>query len=170
MAKLYGVEELPGEMKDTYGRINYLLVSEADKYNVGKYLKKKVDRIDLATVEKYNKAIPEADMQTGNASYEIPFPEIENLVKNFNTGDYKGYGFLLVAQLLNKSERRASYLAVIFNTETKEIVKSSIMYGKGRGFGLRNYWTNSVRDVIKNLKPLILLTLFIFKARNKFLR
>lgn len=152
LAKVYGSDELPGEIISAYNRINRLLISEGSKYNVGKYLKKKVDKIDLATVEKHNNAVSQNDLMTGNADYEVPFDEIEKLVKDFNAGDYHGYGFLMIAHLLNKPDRKASYTVVLFDTDTKEIVKSSIMYGKGKGFGLRNYWANSVHDVIKDLK------------------
>lgn len=152
LVKVFGSDEDPAAIIDAFNRINRLLIVEGKKYDVGKYLKKKVDKIDLATVEAHNDAVSPTDLMTGTSDYELPFAAIEDLVKKFDTGNYHGYGFLLVAHLLNKSSRKASYAAVIFDTDTKEIVKSSLLYGKGKGFGLRNYWANSVHDVIKDLK------------------
>lgn len=152
LVKVFGSDEDPAAIIDAFNRINRLLIVEGKKYDVGKYLKKKVDKIDLATVEAHNDAVSPTDLMTGTSDYELPFAAIEDLVKKFDTGNYHGYGFLLVAHLLNKSSRKASYTAVIFDTDTKEIVKSSFFYGNGKGFGLRNYWANSVHDVIKDLK------------------
>lgn len=152
LVKVFGSDELPGDFIESFYRINRLLLTEGKKYNIGKYLKKKIDKIDLTTVDAHNEALSQNDLFTGTSDYEAPFSQIEALIKNFDTAGYHGYGFLMVAQLLNKAEKKASYTVVIFDTDTKKIVKSSLMYGKAGGIGLRNYWANSVYDVIKSLK------------------
>lgn len=152
LAKVYGAQETPAQFVNVFNEINQLLLSEPKKYDIAKVLKKSIVDINLSQVEAINKSIRQDALITYDNSYTVSADQVAQLISHFNTGNYEGYGILFVAGLLDKSDNRATYTVVIFNTDTKQIVKSQEISGKASGFGLRNYWAGSVYKVIKELK------------------
>ena len=72
---------------------------------------------------------------------------IEEIIKAYPSN--QGNMLLIVATELNKLNGYGSFVAVVFNGETKEIISSKKISGKPSGFGLRNYWAGSLYNSLK---------------------
>lgn len=152
LAKVYGAKETPVQFVNAFNEINQLLLSEPKKYDIAKALGKRIVDINLSQVETINNSVIKDKLITYDNSYTVSEDQLIQLISHFDTGDYNGYGVLFVAGLLDKSDNRGTYTVVIFNTKTKQIIKSQEISGKASGFGLRNYWAGSVYKAIKELK------------------
>ena len=56
---------------------------------------------------------------------------------------------MLVALLLDKPSAKALYEMVIFDIATREVRCIERVEGHAGGFGLRNFWANTIREVLK---------------------
>ena len=100
-----------------FNGINDLVVKENKKYDVQDAYRRQRWTVDLKQVEARNlKANPdqlkssnEADLTRLNQS------DIENLVKNFDFGNQKGYGILLIVEGLSKSSKMATIWFTLIN-------------------------------------------------------
>lgn len=55
----------------------------------------------------------------------------------------------MVALLLDKRAAQAVYEMVFFDIATREVRYTERVEGHAGGFGLRNYWANTVAEVLK---------------------
>ncbi|MFI3333108.1 MAG: hypothetical protein SNI51_08740 [Rikenellaceae bacterium] len=67
---------------------------------------------------------------------------IESVVASYP--EIKGTALLLIARELNKAKAIGQYDIVVFNGQTKEILKIDSFVGDAGGFGLRNFWAGSI--------------------------
>lgn len=65
--------------------------------------------------------------------------------------DKKGIGLVLIAESYSKPNVKGAYYATFFNMATKKVLVTERMFGKPKGFGLRNYWAASINAVLKEL-------------------
>ena len=78
--------------------------------------------------------------------------DIREMVKNYELPHTNGTGVVFIAQTLDKRKAEATYAVVFFDVATRRLISLDIMSGKAGGAGLRNYWANSVYDVLKHWK------------------
>ncbi len=136
-------DETQDKFMSAFEGINTLMVSEMDKYNVGKYLDMDIEEIEIkyaflniATLQDRNFT----DLQEEKISIETvlsAYPEVD------------GLALLLVAKELNKPRAVGLYDIVVFDGTTKEIIKTDSFMGSAGGFGLRNYWAGSIYNGLK---------------------
>lgn len=153
MAKVYGADETAEQFKEAFTGINNLFQREPKKYDTAKAFDAKVTTDltpSLDLVEQINKA----DLRAQNDGYELSDEEIAEHIRQFNTGDAKGYGAVFIAGLLNKGQGRGTYNVVVFDIATKDIIVNKQFTEKARGFGLRNYWAYSVYKTLGKVKKI----------------
>lgn len=149
MVKVNGATEAPIQFQRVFADINFLFISEAKKYDVAKFIKKTVDKVDLEVVNKVNAEINLNDLMAKSTSYALEDAAIAKHIKSLPIKDTKGIGFILVAQLLDKAASRGTYQLVYFDLESRNIISSRVAGGKAGGFGLRNFWAASVYKALK---------------------
>ncbi len=122
--------------------INGLMVDEAKKYDPEKFFGLKVRHIcvddainQIRNLNNRNFRNTEGD--TSLVKIISAYPTTESHV------------LLIVAKELNKSKNVGTFVAVVYNGETKEILNTFEIEGEGGGFGLRNYWAGSIYDGMK---------------------
>ena len=69
--------------------------------------------------------------------------------RNYSIEEKSGNGFIVIATLLDKSANKASYKVVLFDIETREILKEKEFTSKAGGFGLRNFWARTIYTLTK---------------------
>jgi hypothetical protein len=137
----------PSEIKNYYfGSWNNVIITESDKFNLKKYYGKKF-KTNLAKAEERNKQVDYNELITDD-SYELTSEQIKNVISNYNnTGD--GYGLVYVVESFDKVKESAFIWVCLFNEKTGEAFYMNKFNGKPGGFGIRNYWVNSVLDVMQ---------------------
>jgi hypothetical protein len=73
-------------------------------------------------------------------------------VNQYNLEGRDGIGVVFIAESLNKSYKEAYFHFVAINMKTGEVLFHQRLRGEPSGFGLRNYWANSVYRVINDIK------------------
>lgn len=147
--KVYGASEMPRQFQIAFERINNLFISEPGKYDVGKHLRKNVYDV---SVEEVNARIEEMDtkeMKTSKKEVSLSQEDLQSAVNALSIEKEDGVGVVMVAALLNKNKATGHYYMVFFDMTTKQILSSKAVSGEAGGSGLRNYWANSIYDILK---------------------
>jgi hypothetical protein len=141
-------------MVDFYSRINYLIVSEPDKYNLYKTFYKSNVTPNIEMVEKMNRAIDESTILS--YSFEdlnrLDAEKIQGIVSNYNTGKVKGLAVIFIMEGMNKPMELAAMWVTYFNADTKQVLHTAKLTGKSGGMGFRNYWAATIYEVMKKIK------------------
>lgn len=127
--------------------INNLVITESNKYDLGKAFRKNVFVKDLTNVHERNSDIS-GNMRTNDANYMINGKELQEIVDAYKA-DTDGVGLIIVGELLNKSASKGRYVVVFFDSESGDIIYTKRVTGKAGGFGLRNFWAASLHNVLK---------------------
>ena len=129
--------------------INTLLISEPESYDFSRMLGgtaavvleplfQKLEDCDYSDLRQRTPVIPKIDAASVVKGYVLP--------------QTSGYGVVLVAKLLDKISDKAFYDLVVFDIATRNVLIKQEVSGNAGGFGLRNFWAASVRDVLKKTK------------------
>ncbi|MDR1762569.1 MAG: hypothetical protein LBR64_01250 [Dysgonamonadaceae bacterium] len=151
-AGLYALTNDNREIKSGLCRINALLEQEPKKYDFAKYLKKGISGFCTESTDEINEAMDAKAMKVVSPDYALTDDQINETLDNLNCEGNDGVGFVLIAELLNKTDEKASFVAVFFDEETKEVIYSKLVTGKTQGFGVRNHWAYCVYQVLKHWK------------------
>ena len=159
--RVYGATETPAQFLYAFEAINNLFLSEPKKYDFEKLLNRKVSVVSVKAVNSVIDYIEETELKTEDASYQLDDKTIAEVVKFLPVDKEDGIGVVMIAEMLNKATGRGSYVIVYFSIDGKEILGSFRAEGKAGGAGLRNYWANSVYDIIKSNKKSLKELLFV---------
>lgn len=149
LVKLYGVGEEPYQYKMLFRELNSLFKTEPKTYNLKKFLGKEEVILSL---EKGQEAINDIDpnhLKVFNKEYTVSDEQIKEAVRVFDTGDTTGYGAILFCTFLDRTKNRGTYYFVVFNTDTKEIIRQKQIEAKAAGTTFQTYWGASVLNALK---------------------
>ncbi|MGC4034520.1 MAG: hypothetical protein QM764_01075 [Chitinophagaceae bacterium] len=136
-----------------YTAINQLIINESDKYDLKAAFNRTVDH-DISEVNKRNeKANAEAIMSTSSADFHrLKESDIDAIVKSFDAGGKKAVGLLFIVEAMSKSQKSMAVWVTLFDPKSKKVLMTERMEGKATGFGFRNYWAGSIKDVLTDIK------------------
>ena len=157
--QIYKTKETAQQFSDAFVAINAIFASEADKYNFSKLSSKQCVLYTYPT----DNLIKNIDWQNAMNSNGIPQRcSVESMVKNYELPHKEGIGLVFIAWLLDKSRATAHYEVVYFDIKTRRIIFSTTVMSEAGGSSLRNYWANSIYNVIekKELRKQIKLVLY----------
>jgi hypothetical protein len=140
---------------EQFNGINDLIVKENKKYDVQEAYRRSNWTVDLKEVEARNsKANPDQLKSTNDADLTRLNPgDIEKLVQNFNYGNHRGYGILLIMEGMDKTKKQATIWFTLINMDEKKVLTTGRVEGKlGNGFGFRNYWASAIKNAISQAK------------------
>lgn len=144
-----GAKETEADFAQVFVKINMLLVSEPESYSFSRMLGKNVEVV-LEPMLKKLEACDYTDMKRVTAV--VPQLDENSMVEDYVLPQTEGYGVVLVAKLLDKMRDKAFYDLVVFDIATRKILIQQEVSGGAGGFGLRNFWAASVREVIQKTK------------------
>jgi hypothetical protein len=143
------------ELLGLFDKINLLIVTERDKYNIKDALRKKEVPYDLTTVNKQNYQIaPEkiivtaSNLNSGRINQEL----IASLVSNYKMEEKNGTGMVIFMESLDKTSERGIMWVTFFNIASGELIFTEKMTGTASGIGFRNHWASTVFEVITQIK------------------
>ena len=154
---------------------NYLFYSEKKKYNIGEYIK--IDnssrlkrnpenwarmagnsikyRTDI--VEEIHKSVdPKKIVLYSNYNLEdLDNDKLQEVVNRYDFEPTSPVALTFIVNYFNWLTGESKIAAVFFNSNTKEILFSTSITGKGSGKNFRNFWMNSIKDTLGKLKKII---------------
>jgi hypothetical protein len=78
--------------------------------------------------------------------------DVQSMIKKYNFKGKTGIGFLLIAEGMSKGREEASYWVTFVDMKSKTVLLTKRILGKAGGIGFRNYWVNTVKNVMKSIK------------------
>lgn len=162
-AEFYGIDfsllHIVGEYRtdqefvNVFDGINQLFLSESSKYNIEKYIHAcaggKLDYdldIVAANNDKHRKFLKTKPLATEKS--------VSELVADYKIDTDNKIGIVIVADYWNKGTQTGRYYIVKFDTKSRQILFMKRVSGKTGGFGLRNYWANTVYESLKKYRKL----------------
>lgn len=131
---------------------NQLIVNEPANFDLKSAFQKKNVIYDIAPVESLNAKIPTQDLITMNSN-TISSADLVQMISNYKTGiKTNGLGLTIIVESFNKPKMLASVWVVFFDIETKKILLNKYCEGKPAGFGIRNYWAGSIKDILNDIR------------------
>lgn len=130
-----GASESESDFTVAFVGINNLLLSEPDKYDVGKMLKLNVNAVDN------EQAVKVASSMLNFKNKKPSVMDLQSVVDSYPASD--GNSLLIVAKELNKGRDVGCYVAVLYDNN-HTILSTCDLTGKTGGFGLRNYWARTL--------------------------
>ncbi|MCD7936524.1 MAG: hypothetical protein LUG98_06660 [Tannerellaceae bacterium] len=149
LVKLYGAREEPYQYKLLFREINNLFRTDPKTYNLPKFFAKKEVALKLDNTNEVNNIINPNDLKIFNKEYKVSDEQIKEHIRNFHTGDTSGYGIVMLATILDQSKSRGHYTIVIFDIESRDILRSKSIEAKATGNSFINYWASSVLNALK---------------------
>jgi hypothetical protein len=138
-----------------FNGINDLIVKEYKKYDVQKAYHRVNWTVDTKEVEARNlKANPDQLKSTNDGDLtRLNAGDIDKLVSNFDYGNHRGYGVLLIVEGLDKTKKLATIWFTLINMNAKKVLTTERVNGKlGSGFGFRNYWASAIKNAIGDVE------------------
>lgn len=129
---------------------NHIVMAEPEKFNIAWMLQKDSVLYDIDMLMDIN---DNANLESIETS-RCPSYSAENLkefIGQYNLDGREGIGVFFIAECLNKNIPEGIFHFVAINMKTKEILLHERLSGQPGGFGHRNYWANSVYQIIKQI-------------------
>ena len=147
--KVYAADESVEDFENVFKNINILIMDEATKYNFSKVVSSEIDY----NFEPVMKMIKKADFDDVKVfKNNIPDLQIEEIIEDYKLPERKGTGLIIIPQILNKASSSAKSYVVLFDIDTREILKQKFVTTKAGGFGLRNYWARPFYNITLSVR------------------
>lgn len=143
-----GASESEDDFRSAYAGINELFYSEAKKYSLVGNTKLPVLDIITGFTNKRNEVVSGFIRMTTKVNH-LSDDILAQHIKDIDVEKPEGLGLLIVAEALDKVGDRGYYAIVFFDNATREIKCIDRRSGRSGGFGLRNYWANTVHQILR---------------------
>lgn len=130
---------------------NNLIVSERKKYSVEKMVGKDTVYYDVKHINKLNSTIPISPLYAVDSEI-LSNDVLKQMVEGYDLPQKTGIGVVIMAEYMNKVRVQASYVLIVFNIETRDIIDQKQFVTKPAGFGFRNYWAGSFYKVFSTCR------------------
>jgi len=134
-----------------FGSINRQIVVEKEKFNFQKKFKKNDCDVNLEMLKGSNRTIDPKTIVT-DSDYSIDEKQVTQRIEKYNPKAQEGLGFVIIMESWNKIENKGTMYFTIFDIKTKKILYNQKVSGTGYGFGIRNFWMNTVYEAMKKIK------------------
>jgi hypothetical protein len=156
-AKFIGDRERWGSTSDVMRVVegwNELMKKEPSKFNLAHALyKDKVDEaIDVA--QEHNASLDVTEMLSNDEKdfNHLRENDVTAIVADYDFKGNSGIGVLFIVDSFSKPEGKSSVWITFVNMDTKEVYFTERLSGLPGGAGLRNYWANSIEDIMSKIR------------------
>jgi hypothetical protein len=147
--QIYKAKETAQQFSKAFVAINELFTLEPDKFNFSRLSSKPC----VTYIYPACKLVENIDWQYAmNSNGMLQKNSVEDIVKNYQLPHSEGIGLVFIAWLLDKQAEVAHYEIVYFDIKTRRIIFNTTVAAEAGGSSLRNYWANSVYEVIDQKK------------------
>ena len=142
--KVIAAVESEQDFATAFSGINLLLINEQDKYDFSRVMHK---RLHVYPDNMIEESLSNDYSNMKVYRYQDNEIDINAKVKSYKLSQESGQGLVLIAQYLDKTHGTASYIAVLFDIATRQVISHNKLISKAGGFGLRNYWARTVYNL-----------------------
>ena len=151
--RVYGAVDEPEKLRKAFGDINMLFITEPEKYNVAKFVGKPMNDIRIDAVTNMNDTIPLDSIKTVVKGHTISDSTIAQTVKDLCIVSYNhGTGLVMIMETLDKPGELGTFIFVLFDIDSRNVLSHWTLSGAPAGFGVRNYWAHSVYEALEKVK------------------
>lgn len=151
--RVYGAADEPEKLRKAFGDINMLFIMEPEKYDVAKFVGKPMNDIRIDAVTNMNDTIPLDSIKTVVKGHTLSDTVIAQSVKDLSIVSYEhGMGLVMIMETLDKPAELGTFVFVLFDIDTRNVISHWKLSGEPGGFGLRNYWAHSVYEALEKVK------------------
>ncbi|MBP6624833.1 MAG: hypothetical protein KA198_06660 [Chitinophagaceae bacterium] len=143
------------EMKDNYFPAwNNLITNEPQNFKIEQAINRSSYKTYVDAVEAVNDKMPKREIFSETISdYQLlDEDKVKSMVKKYELKGKSGIGFVLIAEGMSKGKEEASYWATFIDMSSKKVLFAQRITGKAGGFGFRNYWAATMKNVFKTMK------------------
>lgn len=136
---------------DYFNRWNQMVLDDPIKYNFKLMLRQNEVINDVSMITAVNAATNFDSLSKGvipNYSLE----DLQGFINQYPIENKTGFGFLMIAESLNKNQKSSFFHVVLINMATKEILFSQRIQEKPAGFGIENYWETAIGRTLSWVK------------------
>ena len=145
-AQIRGTKNTKEEYVDALKRVNALFSAEPDKFNFTDFTRRQV--INHTSVS--NKWTDKLDWEYAMLAESEPKKHsVAEMVKKYELPHTEGIGMVFIAWLLDESKAVGHYDVVYFDIATRRIILSTSVMAPAGGSKLRNFWANSIYEVLE---------------------
>lgn len=145
----------PTEMRDKYFPAwNELMVKEAKVFKIAEAVSRVEVNFAIDVTADANAKMNKKEIFSENIGdfQLVSEGDVQKMIKNYNFKGKTGIGFLLIAEGMSKGREEASYWVTFVDMKNKKVLLTQRMLGKASGIGFRNYWANTVKNILKTMK------------------
>ncbi|MBQ7819224.1 MAG: hypothetical protein IJ341_05955 [Bacteroidales bacterium] len=147
--QLRGVSESFQQYISIFSQVNAIYNKEPDKYNFSKLVGKNT----AVYTTPMDELIQHIDWGYAMSGGGIPqVKPVAEIIKKYNLPHTEGVGMVFIAWLLDRTEAKTFYDVVLFDIKDRRIIFNTTVSAEAGGFYPRNFWANSVCEVIENKK------------------
>lgn len=158
-AKFIGDRERYGSTSDVQRLLeawNDLMEKEKDKYNVAAAIDKDKEKVELALdiTKEHNQNIDPTELLSNDESdfTHLRENDIASIVADYDFKDNGGVGVMFIVDSFSKPKGKSSVWVTFINLNSKEVLFTERVEGAPGGAGLRNYWGNSIGDILTKMR------------------
>ncbi|PLX02573.1 MAG: hypothetical protein C0594_11750 [Marinilabiliales bacterium] len=130
---------------------NNIILLEEKKYNLIKFLGKSKIVYDFSVVTRRNKLVQPKELVI-NTDHKISSEDLTTIINDYKSEEYsEGIGLSFIIESFNKFNNQSYLYVCFFDIESRSILLAAYMHGKARGFGIRNFWANSIHDILTQI-------------------
>lgn len=140
--------------QNLFDALNDLMLSEKDKFDVGKMLGKQKLTFKLDVTIAHNSRLDIASLLADSLGVHnhLNPGDIETIVQGYDFEGNTGIGLMFNIESFNKTISEALIWVTFINMDTKEILFTEKLGQEPGGFGLRNYWAGAIYDMMKRVR------------------
>mgnify|MGYP001202656111 CR=1 FL=1 len=140
-------------IRDTYfNAYNEIILNETKKYDVEAATGGRKITYDFNSVVEINKTADTSSMKIITKTEPLDMEVIRGMIKKYKTASTEQIGIVLIADQMNKYDKEAHYYVIFFDIQYREIVFGAYVKGSAGGFGYKNFWVNTIHEVLKSIK------------------
>jgi hypothetical protein len=145
----------PTEMRDKYFPAwNELIVNEPKNFKIADAVSRLEVTYAISVTANANAKMNKKEIFSENIGdfQLLTEADVQSMVKKYDFEGKEGIGFLMIAEGMSKGREEASYWVTFVDMKNKKVLLTKRMLGKAVGFGFRNYWAGSAKNVFKAMK------------------
>jgi hypothetical protein len=156
-AKLIGDRERLGSTSDVMHLIeawNDLIIKEREKFDVAKAIQKDkvIEALDVAKEHNASLDISEFFSNEEKDFNHLRENDVNAIIADYDFKGNSGIGVIFIVDAFSKLNQQASVWVTFLNMDTKEVFFTERVMGEPGGAGLRNFWANSIYDIINKMR------------------
>ena len=156
----------PEILNQEFKKLNFKIVNEVGKYNLGRTFNQKVLLFDFTPIfNNMNKIDFAKNIKAKNTDSKITFDDLQKIINGYSYPDKNKIGIIYIVEELNKFTETATVIVVAFDTDTKKITSAKRYRGLASGIGIASHWANAIarinqkirfnNNIVKNSTPKI---------------